>query len=226
MLLLAFWQEDLGFLTEVTFMLAHGSDRADIDVEQFQAELGSLMAAYRNVPLKEIQLGPIMQQMTAIALRHRIPLPASMTLTAKAMAQVQLATSQLDPELDPFDVAGRFLMRTLTGQIRARFDPRQLFYQTQKLRVRSARLMEALERLVGARPGPRMQVNFGAEKLEAAVRRAGYRLALGVTSAGALLGAAITASSARAPGWVTSALLVTGGVFILAMLRDLFRRRS
>jgi hypothetical protein len=45
-----------------------------------------------------------------------VPLPASLTLTAKALAQMQLAASQLDPTVDPFEVAGKFLMRSvMTG---------------------------------------------------------------------------------------------------------------
>ena len=44
--------------------------------------------------------------MTEIALRHDVALPASLTLTAKALAQMQLAAATLDPDIDPFDVAG------------------------------------------------------------------------------------------------------------------------
>ena len=112
LLLMAFWQEDVGFLADVTLMLAGAIDRSDLDVDAFQAELGELMAKYRTASLKEIQLGPILQEITEISIRHDVPLPASLALTGKALAQMQLATAQLDPELDPFDVAGKFLMRS------------------------------------------------------------------------------------------------------------------
>ena len=58
--------------------------------------------------------------MTEISIRHDVPLPASLALTGKAMAQMQLATAQLDPELDPFEVAGCYLMRGVLGGMRAR----------------------------------------------------------------------------------------------------------
>ncbi len=44
LLLMAFWQEDVGFLTDVTLMLAGAIDRSDLDVEAFQEEIGALMA--------------------------------------------------------------------------------------------------------------------------------------------------------------------------------------
>lgn len=226
LLLLAFWQEDVSFLTDVTLMLAAGAERDDLDVGAIEGELGSLMARYRDVPLSELQLGPILQEMTEISIRHRIPLPASMTLTAKAMAQMQLATGELDPDLDPFDVAGKFLMRTLTGGIREKINPQRMFYQAQKLKVRITRMVEAIERLVGARPGPRMRIDFGAEKLEATVRRAGNRLTFGLIAAGAFLGAAIASTAAQTADWLPLTLVSTGFAFVIALLLDIFRRRD
>ena len=74
------------------------------------------MAKYRTAALAEMQIGPILQEMSEIALYHGVPLPASLTLAAKALAQVQLATANLDPELDPFEVAGKFLMRWIAAR--------------------------------------------------------------------------------------------------------------
>jgi ubiquinone biosynthesis protein len=225
LLLMAFWQEDVTFLTDVTLMLAGGIDRSDLDIDGFRRELGDLMAKYRNVSLREIQLGPILQEMTEISLRHDVPLPASLALTGKAMAQMQLATAELDPDLDPFEVAGSFLMRGLASRMMAQADPKKLFYEGQKLRLRFVKLIEAVERLTGARPGPKMQVNFGAERLEDAVRSAGRRLSLGITAGAALLGAALTAGSNGVVEWVPIALGSLGGSLTLGLVVDLLRSR-
>ena len=115
LLLMAFWQEDAGFLTDVTLMLTGAIDRSDLDVDAFSEDVGALMAKNRGASLQDINLGPILQEMTEIGVRHGVPLPASLTLMGKAMAQMQLATAQLDPELDPFEVAGRYAMRNVRG---------------------------------------------------------------------------------------------------------------
>src|SRR5439155_14387061 len=130
-------------------------DRSDLDVSKLQSEIG-------DVALAEMQIGPILQEMSEIALRHRLPLPASLTLSAKALAQVQLATADLDPELDPFEVGGKFLMRSTLKSIKTTLDPKTIAYQTQKLKVRATRAIEAIERLIGARPGQKLEVNFRA----------------------------------------------------------------
>jgi predicted unusual protein kinase regulating ubiquinone biosynthesis (AarF/ABC1/UbiB family) len=225
LLLMAFWQEDVQFLTDVTFMLAGGADRADLDVGAFQDELGAVMAKYRNVSLREIQLGPILQEITEISIRHDVPLPASLALTGKAMAQMQLATAELDPDLDPFEVAGSYLMRGVTKRMIQRADPKKLFYEAQKVKVRLSRIAEAFERLAGARPGPKLQVNFTAERLEDTVRRVGRRLSAGIIAGAALLGAATSAASPRVAGWIPISLGIIGAGFTLFLLADLLRRK-
>jgi predicted unusual protein kinase regulating ubiquinone biosynthesis (AarF/ABC1/UbiB family) len=226
LMLMAFWQEDVGFLSDVTLMLAGEDQRGDIDVDKFQEELGALLARYRHLSLKEIQLGPILQEITEISVRHDVRLPASLALTGKALAQMQLATAELDPTLDPFSVAGTFVIKDVVGRMRGSMDPKRMFYEAQKLRVRFTRLVEAVERLAGARPGPKLTVNFrGTEGLENTIRRASRRLTLGLTAGGGLIATALTASSANVDAWVPVTLGVTSTGLILGLLGDLFRRR-
>src|SRR6266542_950676 len=143
LMLMAFWQDDAAFMSDVVLMIAGSDQRADIDIGAFQEDLGALVARYRHLPLKEMQLGPILQEITEISIRHDVPLPASLALTGKALAQMQLATAELDPTLDPFAVAGQFLMRRFTDEVRRRMDPQKLFYEGQKLRMRTVRFVES-----------------------------------------------------------------------------------
>jgi predicted unusual protein kinase regulating ubiquinone biosynthesis (AarF/ABC1/UbiB family) len=226
LVLMAFWQQDVGFLSDVTLMLAGGSDRSDLDVDRFQEEIGRLVATYRSASLTDIQLGPMLQDMTEISVRHGVPLPASMTLTGKALAQMQLAAAELDPELDPFEVAGRFLMRSVLRQMGGSLDPKALFYQAQKAKVRFLRVVEAVERMIGARPGQKLEVNFRAASLERTIHAAGRRLALGVVAAASLVGAAMTATSARVGEWVPWTIGSIGALFTIGLVIDLVRRRE
>jgi ubiquinone biosynthesis protein len=225
LLLMALWKEDAGFLTDVTLMMTDATDRSDLDVSKLQAEIGEVMAKYRTMALAEMQIGPILQEMSEIALRHRLPLPASLTLSAKALAQVQLATADLDPELDPFEVAGKFLVRSTLMSMKTTLDPKTIAYQTQKLKVRAMRAIEAIERLIGARPGQKLEVNFRASTLETTIRHAGRQLALGLTAGAAGLATGLTAVSARVVGWVPVTFGVIAGVLTVGLLIELARRR-
>lgn len=224
-LLMAFWQEDAKFLTDVTLMLSGSFEASELDVASLQAEIGALMTKYRKAGLAEMQVGPILQEMSEIALRHGVPLPASLTLLGKALAQVQLATAQLDPALDPFDVAGKYLTRALLKDMKAKLDPKALLYESQKLKVRAVRMVETFERLIGARTGQNLQVNFRANTLEDIVRRTGRRLTVGLIAAACVLAAGFTAASTAAANWAPAAFGAGAGLLTLVLIIDLARRR-
>jgi ubiquinone biosynthesis protein len=224
LLLMAFWRGDVSFLADVVLMLAGEEQRSDLDVEGFEAEVGALLNKTRGLSLREMQLGPILQQITEISIRHGVRLPASLALTGKALAQMQLATAELDPTLDPLSVVGDFMMKGFLGRFRERADPRWLFYEGQKLRTRIVRLMEAVERLSGARPGPKLQVHFrGTEGVESTIRRAGRHVSLAMTGGGALVGAAIAGTSPDVAPWLPSVLWVVGGLLTGGLVVDLLR---
>ena len=225
LLLMALWKEDTVFLSDVILMMAGSLDRSDLDVPQFQSDIGEMISKYRTAALADMQIGPLLQEMSAIGVRHGVPLPASLTLAAKALAQVQLATAQLDPKLDPYDVAGKFLMRSMLKRLGATLDPRALVYQSQKLKVRAERVVEAIEHLIGARPGQKLVVNFKANSLEDTVRRTGRRLAVGLTAAASILASGLTATSTTAADWVSVSFGIVAGLLIIGLVLDLARGR-
>jgi ubiquinone biosynthesis protein len=225
LLLMAMWREDAGFLTDVTLMMTHATGRSDLDISRLQTEIGEVMAKYRTAALAEMQIGPILQEMSEIALRHRLPLPASLTLSAKALAQVQLATAELDPELDPFEVAGKFLMRSTMKSVRTALDPKTIAYQSQKIKVRASRYFEAIERLIGARPGQKLEVNIRASTLEITIRHAGRQLALGLTAGAAGLATGLTALSTKVASWIPMTFGAVAGVLTAGLVIELIRRR-
>lgn len=227
LLLLAFWQEDITFLAEIMLLLSEQRPGPDFDKEGFTTELGALVSQYRRLALQELRLGPLLQQLTGIAVRHRLRLPASLALMGKAFGQMQLATAELDPSLDPFAVVGTFFLRRLVAQVRGAANPQRLFYESQKLRVRLNALLEGLERLTGARPGPALQIDFqGTHRLESAIGRAARRVALAFAAATALVATAVTAGSGNVAGWVTPTLGSADAILISGLLLDIMRHRE
>ena len=129
-----------------------------------------------------------------------------------------------DPSLDPFRVVGDFLARNVRDRLRRQADPQRLFYEGQKLKLRLTRLVEAIERTTGARPGPKLQVDFlGSAEIEGAISRAGRRLALAALAAASVVGSATTAAASTA-GWISIAFAAAGAAFGAWLVADLVRR--
>ena len=224
-MLLAFWHEDTAFLADVLLMLAerHG----DVDEEAFQTDLAAMVQRYRHLALEQFQLGPMMQDLTQLCVQHDIRMPASLALIGKALGQMQMAAAALDPGIDPFAVAGRFFTRHMTTQVREMVAPQRFMYNAQKFRLRAASVLDALERITGAKPGFEPRVRFqGTEGLEGSIRRAGRRLATAFVCAASFMVCGLTAGVGHGAAWVSVLFASIGGLFALLLAGDLVLRRG
>jgi ubiquinone biosynthesis protein len=226
LLLLAFWRDDPRFLAESVLLLAGEERRADLDLDRLEEEFAAFIERFRGASLSQIRIGAMLEGLIQIATRHGVRLPSALALSGKAFGQMQLAVAELDPTLDPFAVAGSFLLRNLGERVRKQAEPERLYYEGQKVKLRLNRLLEAVERATGARPGPKLQVDFlGSSAIEEAIRRAGRRLALAAVSAAGLVAIAITASSSDTSGWVPGLLAAATAGFVAWLALDLARKR-
>jgi ubiquinone biosynthesis protein len=226
LLLLAFWQEDSAFLAELLAGLSSERPHPEFDPGGFQEALAAIVARYRNLSLSELRLGPLLEELTEVSIRHHVRLPASLALVGKAFGQMQLTVAELDPTLDPFSAAERFYLRQLVRQVRESANPRQLLLEAHKLRIRAGRLLEGVERAIGVRPGGGLQVDQrGGEDLRRAIGQAGRRLAIGLTAAAAMIATAVTATAAHAAGWTTPAFAAAAGLLTGGLLVDVLRGR-
>jgi predicted unusual protein kinase regulating ubiquinone biosynthesis (AarF/ABC1/UbiB family)/nucleotide-binding universal stress UspA family protein len=226
LLLLAFWQEDTAFLADLMLSLSDERPSSEFNEPAFREEIADLVSRYRHLPLNELRLGPLLQQLTELSLRHGVHLPAALALIGKAFGQMQLTAAELDPSLDPFSVAGAFFVRQLGSRLRSAINPQALFYEGQKLRVRVDRLLQSFERVVGARPGAGLQVQMPRnDELTGVIDHAGKRIALGLTAATAIAGTAVTASADHRSRWTTPTFGAAAAVLTSALLADVLRRR-
>ena len=163
LLLLAFWREDADFLADVLLML--GEARGDVDIEALRADLAEYVGQFTVASFNDIELGPMLDAMIQIAAKHGIRLPASLAMTGKAFGQMQLAVAELDPALDPFSAVSGFMFRGHARAARRRARPAEVrSTRSQKLKLRATRLIEGIERLTGARPGPGLQIELRGSK--------------------------------------------------------------
>jgi predicted unusual protein kinase regulating ubiquinone biosynthesis (AarF/ABC1/UbiB family)/nucleotide-binding universal stress UspA family protein len=193
LMLLAFAQKDASFLSQIVLTIASPEGAGGVsDPVGFQEALSQLIERYRDLPLREIRFGPMLEEVTKIAASYELRLPAALMLTGKALAQVQMAAATLDPELDPFSVAEAFFLRSGLRRVFQRFDAQSVFYEGQKLRFQLTRIIEVMEGIVGIRPGSHLQVDFrGTDRLEDTISRASKRLSVSLAVSSTILGAAM-----------------------------------
>src|SRR5207237_2134398 len=221
----AFSRNDPKFLAETVLVLSGEEHRPDLDMDALGADFAAFISRFDVSSLQDIRIGPMLDGLIQIASRHGVRLPASLALSGKAFGQMQLAITELDPTLDPFRVVGGFLLRNLGERLMRQADPQQLYYEVQKLKLRLVRLVEAIERATGARPGPKLQIDFlGSSRIEEAIGRAGRRLALAAVVAAGVVGAATTAAAGNA-AWIPISFASVAAALGAWVVLDLARRR-
>jgi len=221
LLVTAFWQGDDAFVAEIVLSLSGGDRWPDIDMPQFEAEISHLFAGVRGQALRDIELGPLMQGITQVAARHDIRLPAALALTGKALAQMQLAATTLDPELDPLSVVGTFVLKMMAERFRHAADPTKAFYEAQKVALRVRRFVQAAERMAGARPGRRLEIDLPAiSTLETTIRRSVRRLVLAAGASAAIVATGFAASTKTAPDWLGTTLGIAAAALSGFLIAD------
>lgn len=215
LILLAFAQGDVDLLADVSLDLGGVAGAADVDVQAYRDDIGAVVTEIRGRPLHEINLVDLLNQLTAISVRHGVPLPPAFVMVGKALAQVDGTVSELAPELDPIAEARSFFMRSISRRLAGRLDPQQVIYEIERLRYRASQISDGLATVVGSRPGRQLEVKFTSARLEQKVVRAGRAVALGLGAGLTWIAATQASTSDRIDPRLTHTLQgVAGGLSV------------
>ena len=70
------------------------------DIKTLKNEVKTLMDKYYGLPLKELHIGEVMQEMFAVIARHRIKIPVDLILLGKAMVTIEGVSQELNPDFN------------------------------------------------------------------------------------------------------------------------------
>lgn len=196
----------------VEVLLDWAATGKEIDEPRLQHEIGAFVDQYRGVPLKDLRIGAMLSDLTAILREHALSLPADLALMIKAFLSLEGMGRQLDPDFDMASEARPFLRRILLQ----RFAPRQILRRGRKTLVQAMDLAGDLPRdvrlLLRATRRGRLQLHVETQSLKAfgiQINRAANRLTMGIVTAALVIGSSIVMNSV---GGVASRWLLAIGV--------------
>ncbi|HRN62840.1 MAG TPA: AarF/UbiB family protein [Luteimonas sp.] len=188
-------------------------DNPDIDEGRLQESVGSFVDQYRGVPLKDLRMGAMLNDVASILRQNGLALPSDLALMIKAFLTLEGMGRQLDPD---FDMAGEtrpFLERAML----ARYSPRALARRGRRTLMGALDLARDmprdLHRLLQAARRGKLRVHVDVDSLRAfgdQVDRAVSRLTMGVVVAALIVGSSIVLNSAG--GVTSSGLRILGTV--------------
>jgi ubiquinone biosynthesis protein len=89
----------------------------DVNKDELHLDVDALRDKYYDVPFNQISMGEAVQDLFAVALRHRIRIPAELTLLGKTLLTMEGVVLSLDPTFSVFNVAEPFGRKLLLEQI-------------------------------------------------------------------------------------------------------------
>ncbi|MEK8127297.1 AarF/ABC1/UbiB kinase family protein [Paenibacillus filicis] len=106
-------QSTKGILRAITRM---GIVPDDVDAAALRADVDLLRDKYYKVPFSQISMGEAVNDLFGVAFRHRVRIPAEMTLLGKTLLTMEGVVTALDPEFSVFDVAEPYGKRMFREQ--------------------------------------------------------------------------------------------------------------
>ena len=93
----------------------------ELDIRGLKLDLTDFLDRYYQVPLSQLDVGKIINELTEIIRKHRIRLPADLTLMAKAMVTQEGVGRSLDPDFDMITMAKPYVEKIMMRKL----DPRR-----------------------------------------------------------------------------------------------------
>ena len=92
------------------------------DRRQLEKEVADFMGQHLYKPLRDIEIGKLLQHLLELAARHRLGIPPDIFLMMKALSAVEGVALMLDPQFDIFAQTAPFIRRIKL----ARFQPQRI----------------------------------------------------------------------------------------------------
>ena len=183
-------------------VLSIWSGDAEIDESRLGYDLSEFVFGYDNLALKDIQVGPLLADVTAVMRDNNLAMPPDLTLLFKALITLEGLGYQLDPDFHMIDHLTPFVAKVLE----ARYSPQALAKRARHGLKEMADVLFGLPRDVArlfrqARRG-RLRIDLDLKRLDhfgIQLNQAANRLTMGVLTASLVVGSSIIMTVSAGP---------------------------
>jgi ubiquinone biosynthesis protein len=182
--------EDLGIIIE------------DFDRNLLGQDLKELFDCYLEIPLKNLEINKISQDILEVMVRHNLVLPANLILMIKALSVVETIGKQLDSDLDILSTAKPFVKKLL----RKKFTPQELLKKSEAIFQESIEIIEQFPQdlidILRKLKGGKLKFGFehqGLEKLTREIDRSSNRMSFSMIIASLIIGSSMILSQPIGP---------------------------
>ena len=185
-------QKDSVRTAEVFLQIADRDEEPD--GRAFEADIAEFMAQHLYRPLKDIQIGKLVQQLLELASRYHLRIPPTIFLMMKSLTTIEGVARLLDPEFDIFAKVSPYIK----GVMLERFAPRRVSLDIYRMAVDFkgflAQFPKDLLEITRMIRQQKIQLKFDSQEFKESIStldRASNRLSFAVIIAALIVGSAI-----------------------------------
>jgi len=222
-LLIAINGEDADRLVDVFLDL--GVTRKRIDRALVRRDIEHLLSAYWGLPLGEIKVTALLNDVYSIMRRHHLHLPPNLALLLKTVIMIEGLGVNLDPDFQFTKSLTPYTERLVLRQ----YSPLRWASEFGRASLDLARLVTELpqhvRRIVTEAENGNLQIGMRPEGFDSVINRLekiANRIVLGVIAAAFINGLAVLVSVYRPPGWERWGWVVFAFGFLCALLLGVY----
>lgn len=175
-------------------VLLEWAGTGSVDQGSLVVDIENFVDQYRGVPLRELRVGEMMNELVRMLRQHHLSLPADLALLVKAFITLEGMGRELDPE---FDMAGE-AQPVLESAMREHYAPQVVLQRgwrsLREVLTLLGGLPQDLSALLRAVRRGKMEIRVDVQHLRRVgnqLDRAANRLAIGLVVAGLIVGSSI-----------------------------------
>jgi ubiquinone biosynthesis protein len=222
-LLIAINNRDVERLVDVDLEL--GVSQGPVDRESLQRDLDHLLSVYWGPSLKNLKVGPLLNDVFAIMRDHHLHLPSNLALMLKGLMMVEGLGGTLDPDYQMTAVLKPYAEQLIIRRYSPFHWLPRLGRASEEWTRLGMEMPQQLRRTMQAVERGNFQVGMRPEAFDPLIdhlEQVANRITLGVIAAAFIIGLAVLLSVYRPPGWQEFAWLVFAFGFLCALLLGVY----
>lgn len=209
----------------VDVFLELGVTRKRVDRASVRRDIDHLLTTYWGLPLGELKVAALLNDVYSIMRRHRMHLPSNLALLLKTVIMIEGLGVTLDPDFYLSKVLTPYSERLVLRQYSPFRWIRSLGRSSLELARLAVELPQHLRRITSAAENGNLQIGVRPEGFAPVIDRLekiANRIVLGVIAAAFINGLAVLVSVYRPPGWEHWSWAVFAFGFVCALLLGVY----
>lgn len=196
----------------------------EIDEDAYKSDLAYLIESYAGRPLRQVNLGSIINETIYMAGRYHVKVPADLVLLGKAIVTMEGVGRRLDPDFDMVSVSRDFAREYMLSRLKPSYIKGRLEEMVSDVAYLLKDLPGEMQLLFKKVAKGRFKIEFqhrGLETFIAEMDKSSNRLSFGLIVAALIIGSSLITLSDKGPHFLGMPLLGFVG-FVLAGLLGLW----